>query len=137
TDLLQALASDAQIVDGTNANVLVGAGLFPNNERGAAAANQALADAATGHADSTIAQWVAASPRTAAAAQPGGNTILVNSTFPSGDALGVYTIFHETLHLFGLSDQDLYKAFGISEADVAAQGSSAITTKLMSECGRP
>jgi hypothetical protein len=53
-----------------------------------------------------------------------------------GSGFALYTIFHEMLHVAGMGgDSQLEQAFGISRAQVQAQGSMSITYKLIAECG--
>lgn len=133
---VQAKAADADIVDGTAVTTAWGSTLFPGDPANAAG-NQARADAATGIMGTTMAQYLAVSPNIHAAGQYNGNTIFVNSTFTSGQALGVYTIFHETLHLLGYGDQRLESLLGISDQLVRLMGSESITYRLMGGCGGP
>jgi len=133
---VQAKAADADIVDGTTISTPWGTTLFPGDPANAAA-NQAIADRATGIAGTTVAQYFAAAPNVMAAAQYNGNSIYANSSFPGGEAVGVYTIFHEALHLMGFSDQSLESLFGISPTMIQQTGTMSITYKLMEKCGAP
>jgi hypothetical protein len=75
-----------------------------------------------------------------------GNTIFYSPiAFGSsglGSAIQMLTMFHEMIHVWGwgpsgnpLGDAQIAAAFGIDPSTSAALSSSAITFKLLQECG--
>ena len=133
----QAKAVNTSLYDASLVNDTEGSALFPNSAE-LAAAEQARADASTGHSGTTVAQAFDASPTRLAQGQYGGSSIFYSaswfSTLGSGTAL--YTIFHEMLHLSAVfGDAQIEKAFGIPASDVKSLGSTSITYKLMEKCG--
>lgn len=101
-----------------------------------AAASQAQADVKSGVTGVTVAQYFGSLPGVHAAAQYLGNTIFVNTNYFAsiGDGWALLTLLHESLHLFGLGDQEIENAFGISKATATSSGSDSITSKLFEKC---
>jgi RHS repeat-associated protein len=134
---VQGMAAGASVADASTVTTPAGVTLFPNDPA-LAAQQQSTADKSTGHAGTTLSQWFAANPLVRAATQFSGNTIYYNVNWweTIGSGMAVYTIFHETLHMFGMGDTFIETAFGISPTLVGQQGSQSITNKLMQECGR-
>jgi hypothetical protein len=115
----------------------VGPPFFPDSPD-LAKAQQARADLASGHSDTSVALFFATNPTTHAAAQFGGNTLFFNPTWFSqiGDALATYTMFHERLHLAGLGgDSHIEALMGIPADVIRVRGSESITDKLEQVCG--
>jgi RHS repeat-associated protein len=131
---VQGKAAQASLQDGSESSLPVGAAMFPNDPT-LAANQQAKADAQSGHAGTTVSQWMALNPNVQAFGQYGGNTIFYSEPFfaYAGDGYLMYTELHETLHLLGLSDAYIQNAFQIASG--AGVASTNITTKLIAECG--
>jgi hypothetical protein len=132
---IQLWATTVTVVDGTTVNTPVGSSSFPfDPER--AASYQAEIDAKTGITGTTVAQFFAANGNVSALSAYKGNSIYVNSSFPSGTGTAMFTIFHEVLHSMGYSDQALETAFGITPSLARDLGSRSITFALMGGCGQ-
>ena len=127
------------LVEAHSVNTAAGAVLFPLDQA-LAAAQQGRSDAATGTTGSTLGQLASASPRTYAFGQYRGNTIFYNAQAFAINGLGsgyaMLTLFHETLRLAGFSDEQLRRAFGISQQVFNSHGSTSITDALIGRCGQ-
>jgi RHS repeat-associated protein len=132
---VQDAANTANVVDASTVNTPTGTAAFPHDPT-LAAAEQARDDAQTGISGTTIAQLFASKGTLYAMGQYNGNTVFYGQAFLTfGTGYALYTMFHESLHLIGLSDRQLKTDFAISDAVWAAQGSLSITLALMAGCG--
>ena len=132
---VQGVGGSAILVNASGTATPYGSTLFPITPD-LAAASQAQADVKWGVTGVTVAQYFGSLPGVHAAAQYLGNTVFVNTNYFAsiGDGWALLTLLHESLHLFGLGDQEIENAFGISKATATSSGSDSITSKLFEKC---
>lgn len=134
---LQSIAAAAGIVNASTVNTPAGEAAFPSDPS-LAAAEQQRDDARTGDVGTTIAQLFGVNSLIIAEGQYRGNTIFYSAAAFSQLGAGylMYTMFHESFHLAGLSDAQVEQDLGIPQSVVKSLGSRSITFALVGLCGR-